>query len=138
LILLEIYSNNKTNVQYKSNDIDLIINPNLGIEYNELECKNLSNNLVELIKWILNKNDNLYNTDNYITSISGQEYKTLIKLSHKIQKYQGTDYLSSYTALVDLDYGKKMIYFMTIWWLMKKYQNMESYYSFIKIWMILC
>lgn len=107
LILSEIYSNNKNNIQYKSNDIDLIISPNPGIEYNELECKNLSNNLVELIKWILNKNDNLYDTDNYITSISGQEYKTLIKLSHKIQKYPNTDYMSSYTALVDLDYGKK-------------------------------
>ena len=107
LILSDIYSDNKSNIQYKSNDIDLIISPNHGIEYNELECKNLSDNLVKLIKWILNKNDNLYNTDNYITSISGKEYKTLIKVSHKIQKYIGTDYLSSYTALVDLDYGKK-------------------------------
>ena len=107
LLLSEIYSNNKTNIQYKSNDIDLIINPNSCIEYNELECKNLSNNLVELIKWMLNKNNNLYDADNYITNTTGQEYKTLIKLSHKIQKYQDTDYLSSYTALVDLDYGKK-------------------------------
>lgn len=107
LILSEIYSNNKTNIQYKSNDIDLIISPNQDIEYNELECKNLSNNLVELIKWMLNKNNNLYEADNYITNTTGQEYKTLIKLSHKIQKYPDTDYLSSYTALVDLDYGKK-------------------------------
>lgn len=106
-ILSEIYSNKKNDIQYKSNDIDLIICPNEGIEYNEIECKNLTNNLSFLIQWILNKNENPYDVDTYISRTPGQEYKTLMKLSHKIQKSTNEFHLSSYTALVDLDYGKK-------------------------------
>lgn len=107
LILSKKYLNNKNDIQYKSNDIDLIISPNEDNEYNEVECKNLANNFSLLIQWILNTNDNIYDVNNYISSISGQEYKTLIKLSHKIQKSNDTYHSRSYTPLVDLDFGKK-------------------------------
>lgn len=107
LILSRIYSNNKTDNQYKSNDIDLIITPIDGVEYDETKCQNLANNFSFLIKWILNKSDSPYDIDNYISGTYGLEYKTLIKLSHKIQKSLGTHELVSYTALVDIDFGKK-------------------------------
>lgn len=107
LILSKILLNNKSDIKYKSDDIDLIISPNEGIEYNELECKNLANNISLLIQWILNKNVNPYDIDNYISTILGKDYNTLIKLSHKIQKSNDTYHLRSYTPLVDFDFGKK-------------------------------
>jgi len=107
LILSEINSDNKKNIKYESNDIDLIINPINGVEYVETKCKNFANNFAFLIKWLLNKSNNPYDVDNYISAINGVEYKTLIKLSHKIQKSVNTYDTNSYTALVDIDFGKK-------------------------------
>lgn len=107
LILSEIYSDNKNDIKYETSDIDLIINPIDGVEYVETKCKNFANNFSFLIKWILNKSDSPYDVDNYISGTMGLEYKTLIKLSHKIQKSQDTHELVSYTALVDIDFGEK-------------------------------
>jgi hypothetical protein len=107
LILSEIYFDNKRDIKYESSDIDLIINPIDGVKYVEDKCKNLANNFAFLIKWILNKNENIYDTDTYISGTYGLEYKTLIKLSHKIQKSPGSHELVSYTALVDIDFGQK-------------------------------
>lgn len=107
LILSEIYFDNKKDIKYESSDIDLIINPIDGVKYVEDKCKNLANNFAFLIKWILNKNENIYDIDTYISGTYGLEYKTLIKLSHKIQKSQDSHELVSYTALVDIDFGEK-------------------------------
>lgn len=93
--------------EYKSNDIDLIISPIEDVEYEENKCKIFAYNFSLLIKWILNKNDNPYNKINYISTIQGKEYKTLIKISHKIQNSDDEYHLSAYTAIVDIDYGKK-------------------------------
>lgn len=114
LLLSSMYKTHVSNPEikffdpdYKSNDIDLIINPIVPQDYNENKCGIFANNFAYLVKWILNKSDNPYIPENYITSIQGTEYKTLIKLSHKIQKSDQTYSEPKFTAIVDIDYGKK-------------------------------
>jgi hypothetical protein len=104
LLLSKIYNGN--DIDYESNDIDLIVCPYFGLKYDESKCANFAMNIAHLIKWIFNTNSNLYMPINYITSIQGTEYKTLIKISHKIQKSESEYESSAHTAIVDIDYGK--------------------------------
>jgi len=106
LLMSKIQSqDNQSN--YKSNDIDLIINPKKGIEYNEFKCKILSDYFVNLVKWILNENDNNYVPENKIVSQQGWEYKNLLKISYKIHKTERDYYDAGHTAIADIDFGEK-------------------------------
>lgn len=121
LLLTKIYSKKKTDIDYqsndinyksndidyKSNDIDLIINPINGIVYEKAKCKILTEDIVNLIKWIFNKNDNPYFFENYIASDFGKDYPDLIKISHKIQKNNNLYHESGFTAIADIDFGEK-------------------------------
>jgi len=53
LVLGKIKETNK----YITEDIDLLIMPNMDIEYNEINVKNLAGHLAYLIKWFLNSQD---------------------------------------------------------------------------------
>lgn len=89
-----------------SNDVDLIINPIDLDQYDEEKCKNFTLNIINLIKWIFNIDENIYKVDNFVSSIEGQTYKTLLKISHKIQESDDLYFESSYTAIADFDYSK--------------------------------
>ena len=107
LLLSKIYGKKNADIDYKSSDIDLIINPINGIVYDKTKCKTFTMNFVNLIKWIFNISNNPYSFDNYISSEPGREYPEIIKISHKIQKDNATHYNSGYTAIADIDFGEK-------------------------------
>lgn len=106
MILSDIGFKNHKFINYESNDIDLIINPINPDDYNQTRCKNLTKNIINLIKWIFNANNNMYNSINYVSTTEGLEYKTLFKLSHKIQESNDLYHESAYTAIADFDYEK--------------------------------
>lgn len=112
ILLSKFYGeqNKNTNIDYKSSDIDLIINPIDGVKYDKQKCKILTEIFVNLIKWIINQNDNPYNPynfNNYISSEQGREYPDIIKISHKIQKDNSTFQEVGYTSISDIDFGEK-------------------------------
>ena len=107
LLLSKLYGEKKTNINYESSDIDLIINPINGIEYDKTKCKTLTENFVNLIKWIFNQYYNPYSFENYISSEQGKEYTEIIKISHKIQKDNKTYHEAGFTAIADIDFGEK-------------------------------
>jgi len=109
LLLSGLYGGKKINIDidYKSSDIDLIINPINGIVYDKTKCKILTKNFVNLVEWIFNKYNNPYNYENYISSEEGKEYPNILKISHKIQKDNNTYDESGYTAIADIDFGEK-------------------------------
>lgn len=100
--------NFKDDTIIKSNDIDLIIAPIDGKKYNMNKCKFLAINICLLIQWILNPTMNIYNKDYYVsykTPIDSDEYKFVIKLSHKIKNYDN-DIDSRFTAIADFDFNQ--------------------------------
>lgn len=107
LLLSKLYGEKKINIDYKSSDIDLIINPINSIVYEKSKCKTFTENFVNLIKWIFNQYNNPYSYVNYISSEQGKEYSDIIKISHKIQKDDRSFDESGYTAIADIDFGEK-------------------------------
>lgn len=94
-----------TKIVYKSNDIDLIVNPISSIPYDQNKCYCLSLNITFLIQWILNIDANIYKDINYVIYKKGGIYPNLIKISHKIQTTQIFQD-NSYTAVCDMDFGQ--------------------------------
>lgn len=109
LLLSKLYDEKKINKipNYKSSDIDLIINPINGIAYDKKKCKILTEDFVNLVKWLINKYHNPYSYENYISSEQGREYQEIIKISHKIQKDNNTYHEAGFTAIADIDFGEK-------------------------------
>lgn len=121
---------------YKSNDIDIIINPINSILYDQNKCYCLSLNITFLIQWILNTSNNVYISENYVVYKRGDVYPNIIKISHKIQKtafYQD----NAFTAVSDIDFGQanKIFYSNLIYdsknsqfgKLLFIYQNLDSF-----------
>lgn len=99
----------------KSNDIDLIIAPIEGKKYIMNKCKFLAINICLLIQWILNTTKNMYTQGYYVSyklPFETDEYKFVIKLSHKIQN-SNDDFDPKFTPVADFDFNqieKKIFY----------------------------
>jgi hypothetical protein len=98
----------KDSINYKSNDIDLIISPVEGKKYFDKKCKYLATVICLLIQWILNPTKNMYNKNYYVSykpADRSDPYPYIIKLSHKIQNSNDNPD-STYTAIADLDFNE--------------------------------
>ena len=98
---------NITNKSIKSNDIDLIITTKNEKNYDPNKCKNFAIEICLLIEWILNSSTNPYLKNNYVVHKLGDQYTDIIKLSYKLQDSDATSYDIKFTAIADLDFGKK-------------------------------
>jgi hypothetical protein len=100
--------NFKDNINFKSNDIDLIISPTKGKKYCDKKCKYLATIICLLLQWILNPTKNMYNKDYYVSykfSDKSDPYPYIVKLSHKIQySNDNTDF--NHTAIADFDFNE--------------------------------
>ncbi len=119
----------KENIDFYTSDIDLLINPIDGVEYDLSKCKNLSNNFAYLLMWMLNENNNPYLASNYISFEQGKKYKNLVKISYKIQN-QISYYESGFTPLADIDFGKKTVMYNN---LIYDFENSNKYGNLLYI-----
>jgi hypothetical protein len=102
----------KSSVNFKSNDIDLVISPVEGKKYSDKKCKYFGVIICLLLQWILNPTKNMYKKDYWVsyklpdsTDPYLYPYPYVIKLSHKIQ-YSDDDPDSYYTAVSDIDFNE--------------------------------